>query len=73
MRKHTVKPWTVEDLNQCLGVKSLGSLEHFLSCEGYSAEDLIRPIGDEQTDTVIEESVRSAKIRMRQITKRINP
>lgn len=70
MRKRNIKKWTAEDLNKELHVKTLGPVEHFLAKEGYSAEDLMRPIGDEQSNQVITESVKHAEIRMRHFIKR---
>ena len=46
MRERNIKKWTAEDLNKELHVQNLGPVEHFLAKEGYSAEDLMRPIGD---------------------------
>ena len=65
MRERNIKKWTAEDLNKELHVQTLGPVEHFLAKEGYSAEDLMRPIGDEQSNQVITESVKHAEIRMR--------
>ena len=53
MRERNIKKWTAEDLNKELHVQTLGPVEHFLAKEGYSAEDLMRPIGDEQPNQVI--------------------
>lgn len=65
MRERNIKKWTAEDLNKELHVQTLGPVENFLAKEGYSAEDLIRPIGDEQSGKMIKESVKHAEIRMR--------
>ena len=70
MRERNIKKWTAEDLNKELHVQTLGPVEHFLAKEGYSAEDLMRPIGDEQSNQVITESVKHAEIRMRHLIKR---
>ncbi len=67
MRERNIKKWTSEDLNKELHVQTLGPVAHFLAKEGYSAEDLVRPIGDEQSGKVITESVKHAEIRIRHV------